>query len=136
MFPLPDWTRLNPKKPQSSGYSPSRRRGQWAIDILALCTIPAGLGGVIAGYALAGRWASWLAIPGAIVGLIVAALVLKHIIIRGFAEAFFFGYITFMFSAESEGPDPTNAWIAAAVVAVLFLVVTYFAWKKQRLESN
>jgi hypothetical protein len=90
--------------------------------------------GAIAGGLLAARLHPWLGIPGGLVGLgLTIGLLGEGGLLCGVFETLFYSAVTFVFSGGLEpGADHGPAWLKAGVVAVVFIVATYSAWKINR----
>lgn len=127
MFPIPDPSRLFPRKsPPSAG---SGRRSAIS-DLLALASFPMMLAGTIAAGALGAKLTPWLAIPAGFVGLALTMALLESLILCGIVEAVFYSAVTFVFSGGLDEANPRPNLIAAILVAALFLYATYSAWRK------
>ena len=128
MFPIPDWTRLRPPGQPPSGGS---KKGDLSGGLLALGALPVAIAGAIAGGIGAQGLLPWLAIPGGIIGLVIAITILCHTILGGISQAVFYGSVAFIFTDGLERPDPASSWILACIVATLFLWATYSRWKNR-----
>lgn len=132
MFPIPDWTRLRPSGLPPSGGSGGSNKGGLSEGLLVLGSFPVAIAGAIAGGVGAQGLLPWLAIPGGIIGLIIAIAILCHTILGGISQAAFYGFVTFTFTGGLEkNSDPTMSWILACIVATLFLWATYSQWKNR-----
>ena len=102
MFPIPDWTRLRPPGLRPSGSCGGSYKASLSEGLLALGSFPLMVAGAIAGGVGAQGLLPWLAIPGGIIGLIIAITILSHTILGGISQAAFYGFVTFIFTGGLE----------------------------------
>ena len=129
MFPIPDPSRLLPRKPSSPTSSGPSSLSE---GLLALAGFPMILAFTIGLGAIGNKFSSWLAIPAGLLGFGLAMGIVESTIICGLFEAVFYGGITFVFSGGLEKSEPGPSVIGAIAVAAAFVAATYNTWRKNR----
>ena len=136
MFPIPPPDRLFPRR---TLWSPPGRKGPRTLSegLLVLAWLPMIVAAPIGAYVGVNQWSSVLAVIAAIAAFCLAVgLMDGSLVVAGGIEAVAYGFVAFVETGGLDSASPAISWIVAVAVATLFLVATWDAYRKTRLEGR